>query len=155
MVTGVQTCALRSSTSAPLPRPCVAGSERRGRRPDALRPRRPDRGGGAGSGCARGREDRRPSDRLGGGAGPAVAPAHGGTADGGDDPLGVLLGGDLGAERVGADPGVPGLAAEGELAQDALADGVDNDLLAALDLPEKDLLAQGVLDVALDGAELY
>ena len=98
----------------------AAGSERRGRRPDALRPRRLDRGGGAGSGCAGGREDRRPSDRLGGGAGPAVAPAHGGTADGGDDPLGVLLGGDLGAERVGADPGVLGLAAEGELAQDAL-----------------------------------
>ena len=38
------------------------------------------------------------------------------------------------------------------LPQEALADGVDNDLLAALDLPEEDLLAQGVLDVALDGA---
>ena len=102
-----------------------------GQHPDSTRSV-PGLGGRGGAAVA---TDRRRGDaQRAGGASPATDRGLLGLAQRGD--LGLAL--------------LPGLTAEDELAQDGLALGVDDDLLAPIDLPEEDLLAQGVLDVALD-----
>src|SRR5690625_3149011 len=68
--------------------------------------------------------------------------------------LGTGLGHRLQVHRVAdlLDDAVAAAAGEGQLSEQALALGAHDDRVTDMDLAEQDLLRQGVLDVALDGA---